>query len=196
MTRNINEISFVEILKSRFDGDFKIIKYCGKDKNRRYLYEIEFINTGYKVITSSQNIRRGEVKDYFKPIVCSVGYLGSNEKFTTYKFHKKLYMTWRNMLGRCYNPEEINYSSYGAKGYYVNPEWFNYTKFFKDAQELPGWNESNIDRLTIDKDGLVLGNKCYSKEYCQWVTLEQNNEYKELLKKEIIGISPDNQGRY
>lgn len=95
------------------------------------------------------------------------------------------------MIHRCYDTTNINYESYGAKGVFVSTEWLNYSSFFIDAQKLIGWNEHNIDHLTIDKDGLSPGNKCYSKEFCQWVTLEVNNNFKELLKRDIVGIDPN-----
>lgn len=192
-TENINVITLDSELENTEGNKFTIVERIGIDKNRRSLYKVRFVKTGYETITSSQNIRRGNIKDYFQPIICNIGFLGSDTKFNKSKFHKKLYSTWKNMINRCNNPDNISYKSYGAKGYYMANEWYNYTNFFNDVQKLPGWNESNFSDLTIDKDGLSPGNKCYTKEHCQWVTLRENNVIRIKSQRDIVGISPEGQ---
>lgn len=189
----MNDITVGLIMINSEGYSFTVIEPFGVDKNRRKMYKVKFINTGYEVVTSSQNIRRGNVKDYIQPEVCDVGYLGCNTRFNKLPHHSKLYTTWKNMLSRCYDVRSVNYNSYGAKGTYVCTEWHNYSIFFYDAQQLHGWDGDNTKGLTIDKDGIIQGNKCYSKDLCQWVTLKENNNIKIMSQRNIVGISPDNQ---
>ena len=62
------------IHKTKNNGDLKIINYIGK-----YEVYIEFIDTGFRRCADSTAIRSGSVKDYMRPSVCGVGFLGVGE---------------------------------------------------------------------------------------------------------------------
>lgn len=82
------------------------------------------------------------------------------------------YSTWLSMLKRCYNIEfQFKHSSY--IGCSVHEDWHNFQNFAK-------WYDENYysignERIALDKDILVKGNKIYSPETCIFVPHNINN---------------------
>lgn len=160
-----------------FEGDVFETKYNGKIIITRYIrkeeIEVEFIATGYKLITDATRIKRGKLKDPYYPRVCGLGYLGEglfkaniNRKSTI------AYKHWSNLLLRCYNKYHLakrpNY-----RESYVCKEWLNFQNFAK-------WFYENYkvfvigEEPHIDKDILIKGNKIYSPNTCCIVPKEIN----------------------
>lgn len=78
------------------------------------------------------------------------------------------YMTWRNMLLRCYNKKcKTNHPSY--EGCYVSDDWLIFSNF-KNWMKLQSW-EGNA----LDKDILYKKNKVYSSSTCVFVSKKLNN---------------------
>lgn len=73
------------------------------------------------------------------------------------------YSRWRNMLKRCYCPDYLEkYPTY--EGCYVCPDWLTFSNF-RVWMETQDWEGKELD-----KDLLVVGNKCYSPETCMFIT--------------------------
>lgn len=75
----------------------------------------------------------------------------------------KCFLTWRNMLKRCYSNEK-KYEEYRRQGVSVCEEWLNFEIFQK-------WYERNYyevedEQMQLDKDILKHGNLVYCPEYC------------------------------
>ncbi len=156
-------------------GDFRITKYVSWDE-----VHIEFILTGYKLITTSSNIRKGEAKDKLHPSVCGVGFLGDG----SYKRKErcKMYQIWASMIQRCYSHEaKKNRPAYITCS--VCEEWHNFQNFAK-------WLEVNyIEGLHIDKDihQRSVENKIYSPETCKFVSVAENSIEAKALNYTMIG---------
>lgn len=75
-----------------------------------------------------------------------------------------LYLTWQNMMTRCYNPNSADWKDYGGRGITVCERWHKVENFVEDMVERP-------DGCQIDRKNNELG---YSKENCQWSTKLQN----------------------
>lgn len=89
--------------------------------------------------------------------------------------HPRLYFIYRNMMSRCYNPNDKEYQSYGGRGIGVCDSWRNKPQEFARWAFNNGYNEDapfgvcTIDRMDNDKD--------YSPENCRWTShkKQQNN---------------------
>lgn len=76
----------------------------------------------------------------------------------------KYYLRWTNMLQRCYSSSyQKKYPTY--RGSYVCDHWkvFSNFRYWLKAQEVL---YESVDKLQLDKDVLLDGNKLYSPETC------------------------------
>ena len=111
---------------------------------------------------SSRSLRKGSTK--------SCGCLHKNNFEPTHgKSNTRLYKIWMGMKMRCYNPKNVSYKNYGARGIKVCNEWLN------DFENFYNWAIDNgyQDALSIDRIDV---NENYTPSNCRWATrLEQNN---------------------
>ena len=132
------------------------------------LYDIEFIDTGYKRRAKLSDIKLGRVKDKLKPVVFGVGFIGGDKhKAKNGKTNTKKYNAWSGMLERCYCPKtQARQPTY--KGVTVCDDWHDYQVFSE-------WYEENyIEGCHLDKDIKIDGNKIYSPSTCLFVTPKEN----------------------
>jgi hypothetical protein len=172
-------------------GEYKINKKVGKNKHNNSLYEIEFLNTNYRVIKSFTEINTGRVKDRFYPDVCDMGYLGNATKAG----NKKIYGIWKSMLTRCYSKTHPTYQQYGAIGVSVCDRWHCFEYFLEDFPNIEGYEQELFDKgkLEIDKDIKQenCNNKVYSLETCCLISHEINMKHIKRLTKRFKAISPN-----
>lgn len=80
--------------------------------------------------------------------------------------NNKCYLTWCNMLKRCYSTEE-KYKNYKELGITVCEEWLDFSVFEKwfdrNYYEIPG------EEMQLDKDIINHGNTVYCPENCVFV---------------------------
>lgn len=94
-----------------------------------------------------------------EPTVCGVGYCGSEN--VDYK--SRSYLRWHDMMNRCYN-DKFHERQSQYKKCTVCKEWHNYINFKK-------WYDSHYyivenEKMDLDKDILIKGNKVYSPSTC------------------------------
>lgn len=116
-----------------------------------------------------------EHEDFF----CRVGDLGEFRRKPHHGVSEKeqiLKTTWRDMVKRCYDRNAHSYKSYGAKGVHIDPEWLRFENFYRDAQNLPGWNLKRTypDDYTLDKDIRSASNR-YGPETCLWASRREQS---------------------
>lgn len=144
-----------------------------------------------KIHTNYQAFLKGEVKNPFYPIVYGVGYLGEG-KYKTSENGKKTdaYKVWYGMLQRCYDPYYLNkHPTY--IDCYVCEEWHNFQNFAKWFHKH--YYECNGEKMHLDKDILVKGNKIYSSDTCIFVPERINSLFTKCDRKRgkyPIGVSP------
>ena len=138
----------------------KIVEYNGRND---IIVEFQDKHKA-KIHTQYGNFKLGNVKNPYHPSVCKIGYCGQgkyksriNGKIT------KVYEVWTSMLKRCYDPYELNRNTTYIDCY-VCEEWHNFQTFAK-------WWEENVyncnnERMCLDKDILIKGNKIYSPNTC------------------------------
>ena len=143
-----------------------------------------------------QSFKKGNIKCPYEPRVFNIGYLGEgiyssreNRKTT------KQYAVWNSMLCRCYDPKyhEKNPTYIGCT---VCDEWLNFQNFALWYDE----NYYNIDneRMALDKDILVKGNKVYGPDTCVIVPQNINKLFtkRDNSRGDLpIGVSYDKQNK-
>ena len=182
--KGIYSIDYVgNVYESNNFGKFKVIRELlpiGYYKSAR-LFEVEFINTGYRTIVTNQAFHnKHSVKDRLVPTIYGTGYLGQEELFQFYEHDKKLYKVWEGIISRCYNQKDHHYKNYGGIGIKVSDDWLSYRNFEKDVKLIYGYNRKLLepDMFHLDKDYLQRNipacNRIYSKETCIWISLYEN----------------------
>jgi len=169
-----------KIYTSKKYGDFIVLNKTNRKLYSNYLYEIQFINTKYKMLTTKDKILKGNLKDrYFKSIY-KQGFIGNTNTRENNK-PKKSYILFCNILKRCYHKEDMDYKNYGAIGVRVCDEWLCFEIFEKDIKQLENYNDwlnCECGEYHLDKDILQentsMNNKIYSKNTCKFVKSEEN----------------------
>ena len=78
---------------------------------------------------------------------------------------KQLKLAHKNMLDRCYNPNNAAYHNYGGRGIEVCPEWKNHLGSFMNWANDFDISSKSIERLDTD------GNYC--PDNCTWATVTE-----------------------
>lgn len=115
----------------------------------------------YRKRCAYKEFKNGTVKNPYDRVICNVGYIGKDGQC-----NGLFYDIWTHMVKRCYDPYELNkYPTY--IDCYVCDEWLNYSNFEK-------WCYANYykvlnEKMCLDKDILIKGNKIYSPKTCIFV---------------------------
>jgi len=114
------------------------------------------------------NFKKGNILCPYEPTTYGIGYIGEGK----YKIHDennkltKCYTTWHSMLQRCYD-EKCQEKQPTYKNCKICKEWLNFQNFaewyYNNYYKIEG------ERMCLDKDILVKGNKMYSPENCIFV---------------------------
>ncbi len=101
------------------------------------------------------------------------------------------YVSWANMLYRCYTPTCPQYAGYGGRGIRVCAQWRGrngFKQFLKDMGERP-------DGRTLDR---VYVNGNYTPNNCQWSTPKEqmrNRRNNKLDSVDVVSIRASNLSR-
>ena len=160
MGSKLNRIG--EIYETKRGEKIKIIKYDNSHDCDVLFLDYNWIEKN----VSFNSIKKGCTKSTFTPSVYNVGYLG--EDFYKYNNVKSLpqYVTWRNMLKRCYCEKHLKVCE-SYKKITVCEEWYNFSNFYKwynlSYYEIEG------EKMCLDKDILNKNANQYSPENCAFV---------------------------
>ena len=165
----LNDISYKDcvgkVCKSLNSGDFKIVKY---NNNRNV--EIQFLRTGYEMVSRLGDIKNGYVKDPYLPSVHGVGVLGTKYPIKVNDVKTKEYELWKSMLKRCYS-DTCKKKQPTYEGCEVSDNFKSYEYFYEWCQKQIGFNKEGWQ---LDKDLLTKGNKVYSEDSCIFIPREIN----------------------
>lgn len=96
-------------------------------------------------------------------------------------WHRKTYDAWKNMISRCYDPNNCSYNEYGARGITVVDHWLESPEWFFIEMGLAP------DGLSLDRIDNMKG---YSPENCRWATdYVQSNNRREYKQHEVRSSS-------
>ena len=182
-----------KIYSNKSGKKFKILSYVGTNKKNRFVFEVEFINSGEIVFADIYNISIGKVRDTAFIIDDKIFSHGDSDyRKSIRKKDPQLYYTlqhrWNSMLDRCYNKYNISYENYGNSGVYVCDRWHIFSNYLYDVMNLSGFNRDKVisGKIQLDKDMLQynLSIKIYSPNTCCWISVEENN-YLNMRKRNM-----------
>ena len=134
-----------------------------KHKARYGLYQCQYCGKEFECL--QQNVKKGNTK--------SCGCQSVKFKNPHGLRYHRLYDTWRDMKGRCYNPKSTNYTDYGGRGIKVCDRWLDIKNFIEDM--YPSYQEGlTLDRIDVN------GN--YEPDNCRWTTKEVQNRNNRQLR--------------
>lgn len=154
----INKVG--EVRRNSQGLKMKIISY----RNCRDI-DVEFEDGFIKCNTTYELFKNGTIKSYYNPDKYGF-YKGYSSSVDLYGKETKCYRTWLEMRNRCYKESyHKKYNTY--KDCEVCEEWKcfdNFKKWYDD-----NYYEIEGEKMCLDKDILVKGNKIYSPDTCIFV---------------------------
>lgn len=147
----------------------EVIEYINSRKVRiRFLGDNPHIS-----VTLASQLRDGQFKNPYDPIVRGVGFFGVGEfranvgGKTTPEYYK-----WSGIFSRCYCPK-YQEGTPAYKGCTVHPDWHNFQVFAAWFTKQKGYGRRGWE---IDKDLLFPGNKVYGPDTCVVIPGEINRQ--------------------
>lgn len=161
------------------------------DYNESLDVAVKFEETNTIKRCAYKEFKNGHIHDNFYPSVCGIGYIGDASVSIGNKIVKHSYKTWYNMMLRCY-ADKYRYKNQSYKDCEVCVEWHNYANFEKWYNE--NYYEIGKEKIHLDKDILVKGNKIYGPDTCIFVPQTINYLFLNMKKsrgKYPIGVTLD-----
>lgn len=197
-----NNIDFDTIYQSNKCGPFIFLELLGSSGTNNTMARIKFLETGTITDVYLKHALSGNVKDRFKASVYGFGFIGNANS------NCREYDIWRKIISRCYNQNDRNYKSYGAKGITVCDRWRSFENFLNDIKSLSGYDLwlQYPGKYELDKDILQINvptnQKIYSPETCCFVDKITNLKYVTKHKKynkfnktsQFAGVSKNSNG--
>ena len=159
---------------------------------------IKFLDKhGYETNTTYENFKKGTIKNPYDPSVFGYGYLGEGGyKTMINKVTTKEYQVWNNLIARCYSEKQRKlHKAYGDCE--ICEEWHNFQTFAK-------WFNENYytipnERVELDKDILIKGNRLYSPDTCLFVPQTINLLFvnrRNYRGNDPLGVRKTKSGKY
>jgi len=156
-----------EINYNKYGSKMTIIEYTNYAN-----ITVEFSNK-YRVNTNYNAFKNGEIKSPYDKSAFGIGFIGEGKYSCTINGNTctKNFIVWNQMLERCYYVkfQKIQPTYIGCT---VCEEWHNFQNFAK-------WYDNNYyeiegQKMALDKDILIKGNKVYSPDTCVFVPHDIN----------------------
>ena len=149
-------------------GRLVVIAQAGSDNGRLWACKCD---CGNETIAKTGHLNAGQVRSCGCLAVEAAqrtGWAGKGRRKRDWlpeNLRQKLKDTYRNMLGRCYDKQNVRWAQYGGRGIVVCPEWLGLSgrdAFYRWAVGNGCEQRLQIDRIDVD------GN--YEPSNCRWVT--------------------------
>jgi hypothetical protein len=164
MNKTLAKLRVGEVKKNNNGSLMEVIEYNGTRD-----VVVKFLEHGNTLRIFWSQFENGSVKNPYDRVVYGIGYTGEgNYKPSIKGKHTSTYNVWRGMLERCYSIRiRPTY-----KDCSVAEEWHNFQNFAKWYDE--NYYEVDGQKMHIDKDILIKGNKLYSPDTCVIVPYDIN----------------------
>lgn len=106
-----------------------------------------------------------------------------NFKHGLWGVKKKVYVAWNNIKGRCHNPNDKHFATYGAKGIFLQDKFLN---DFKAFYECVGDPPENTRKWSIDRIDPNLG---YFEGNMHWTTQDKQSRNTRKYSTNTSGVS-------
>lgn len=189
MVTRISKETLESVLDQKF-GDLEPVEYLGERfiyGTKRHFFKClcicgKIVELNYNKLQTGNNTSCGCIKDAKTSARMKTHGLSQTPEF----------QTWSSLKARCYNENNQDYPTYGAKGIRVSSEWLeNFATFYEDMGPRPT-KKHTIERLDPYKD--------YSKDNCIWTDDNSRQAFNKKLKSTNIsgrtGVSLMESGRY
>lgn len=156
-------------------GKLTVVSRAPNTKSTKAAWNCKCDCGGTKVVAAS-NLKSGRVRScgclyYESRKIVAEKLSGENSHFYKHGLSaSRINNTYRNMKGRCYNPNDAAYAKYGGRGIKVCDQWVNdFMAFYSWSMEHGYTDELTLDRIDVHGD--------YCPENCRWtdMTSQQNN---------------------
>lgn len=159
----------------------------------KYGYKkVRFLNTGNIGEFRKDAVLKGEIRDKYAVSFLNVGIIGD---IKTRGKYKPYYLTWRNLIYRCYSETNKAY-----KNVSVCERWKTFENFYNDVPFVEGWDKELFEagKLDFDKDSKqeFHTSKIYSIETCCWLPKSQNRCLQDGQQRKFKAISPNGEVYY
>lgn len=175
-------------------GDFIVLEKLRRSHDE---FVIQFLDTGFKKITSQRQLQNKNVKNPYARTVCDFGYYGDYKSVNGFSEEEvvQLQKKWVQMIERCSSKNEKlerwNLSM-------ICTEWHSFEGFLRTIKKVPQYfiaKDANFKGFVLDKD--YFGSSFYSPETSVFITLYDNEIYKyKAIKDELTGEIYLSQGEY
>ena len=102
--------------------------------------------------------------------------IGQDVKYDNHWKNLRIMQIYYKIITRCYNKNNKDYCSYGAKGISVYQDWLDNPTHFEEWALANGYE----DNLTIDRRDET---KDYCPSNCRWITKEENSRWKSTTNR-------------
>lgn len=149
------------------------------------LYSILYNNQEYYASDTGLCVKDPNI---FNRVIANIGYRGS----IAYKSFEKEYTIWKNMLYRCYWPNNNLYPYYGALGIIVDPRWHCFEFFLYDLINMRSYDTFKESKRMYDmdlskhRDGQLMSN-CYGPGRATLRPLASSDVAEALSKAKSMG---------
>lgn len=158
--RNLNKYGF----------EMEIIEYV----NNKDITVI-FLETGSVVKCGYASFNKGITKSPYDKTVYGIGFIGEGKYPTTINgINTQAYKVWHGMMRRGYD-KDFKKKSPTYRDVTVDRKWHNYQIFAEWYDQ--NYYEVDGEKMNLDKDILIKGNKVYSPETCLFVPAKINTMF-------------------
>lgn len=168
MNYNFNDLSGKKF--NRLIG----VKPVGKTRDRKIVWLFK-CDCGKEHKAVGKDVKNGHIKScgcLKIETTTKIGKTNITHGYSSNGKKTKTYITWRNMLGRCKNKNDVGYKYYGKRGIMVCSRWLpqnnGFVNFLNDIGEIS--KGKSLDRINNN------GNYC--PENCKLSTMKEQSRNK------------------